>query len=620
MNDILSKLNDPSIKWYIYKHFGYRVYGDITRPNQTLSICDDMICIPVRFNRYFMWWDRTAGAPNNRMFDLSEAWDHTNETNPNTSYPLNADDYLLFGYSGYFIAADLTNGSDRVVTHIVRKHNQLLIQNRGYYISAGIKYTTNIAVKVYFPPTSLNMTYQTNGTSESDGITITSGQYVLFYPSSESPYSINTTGGIFSTSPMGTSKSKDYELYIPSTIRGTVEIPAMYTGIRTAHDRETIPILLAEGRMAFGNRGGINVGGFRGFNILTSIYSNDPYASQGTWAEGSIPFTLYIGWAEDENENVKYILMSSIAFKHSTKVERQASIPSTYIYDVDSNETYVLAWIMPITNIWSYGQNGYVTHPFVPTNQMIFIDEYLGRGNPQRVIIVKPDDSVDVKTSPALNQPPYWEYNDGYGGCNVYDDMAYCFETLALYTDDGITINPKNMSVNRNGQYKNPVAIFSLQIKPFMDRTLYANKTYFVMVRVWVDKGGETNDYYASRIKKYDPKVISQSEWNALLTSLPPYSLNLIGGAPGVNRRYIVFNVNKTQFAPGETITITGRVRNIDDTAAEANRYVLVVLLNATTNTTVSSTQVTTDSYGNFTATIPAPSQSGTYKAIVISR
>ncbi|MEM2388951.1 MAG: hypothetical protein QW215_01800, partial [Ignisphaera sp.] len=69
MDNILSKINDPSIKWYIYEHFGRRVYGNITGTNQTLSICDDMICIPVRFSEYFRWWNRAAGAPGNGMFD-----------------------------------------------------------------------------------------------------------------------------------------------------------------------------------------------------------------------------------------------------------------------------------------------------------------------------------------------------------------------------------------------------------------------------------------------------------------------------------------------------------------------------------------------------------------------
>ncbi|MEM2595619.1 MAG: hypothetical protein QW529_06655, partial [Sulfolobales archaeon] len=237
MNELVKKLSDPSIRWYIWRHLGTRVWGNVTGTNQTLSICDDMICLPTRFSEYFKWWDPDTNLPGDRMFDREEAWDHTTETNPTTTYPYDASYGIqgVLGYGGYLVGLHLTDGTNRFVIHLVRKYRQVLISNRGYYYRDSTRYDVNIPVKVYFPPSALNLTYTTNGTVQADGVVIESGQYVLFYPQGEAPYSIDATNGIFATSPIGSNPTYPEELYLHYTSpRGYVLLPKVYLGIPAA--------------------------------------------------------------------------------------------------------------------------------------------------------------------------------------------------------------------------------------------------------------------------------------------------------------------------------------------------------------------------------------------------
>lgn len=612
MSEVIKKLADPTLRWYVSKLFGTRVYGDVTVSNQTLYICDELICIPARFSEYLKWWDPVNNAPGNRMFDKNEAWDHVNESNPSTAYPLNGKGIILPVFNGYFIAIDLTDGTNRVVVHIVRKKRQILVVNMGYYVSGGTKYTINIPVKVYFPPTALNYVYVTNGTIESDGVVISSGQYVLFYPYDQNPEEVDTTNGLFKYSPAGSNPSLQYELEYPATplysLRSTrtIDLPKIYTGIRIRSDTKQLKILI-QSEFGYGLRSPINVSGIINYSYDGfKLYDSDPYASAGTWAEDTLPFAIYVGWAEDQNGNAVFYLFSSVIYKHTTKKTIRGKILSTFIYDMINNEQYVLALANPIANMYSYGRGGAVTHPFVFDVPGMVMD------NCVKAIWVKPDDTYGVKTADAT---ACWEWNDGYGYCNVYNDRAICFEYLAFYTDDtNISItDPKNMGMNRCNIWPDKRS-FMDQMKPYMDRTLYAGKNYFVLARVWVEPLDLSDEEYANRIKKYAPKVLTSNEWSNLVTNIPPYSLRIFGIPE--TARVIYYTYSKT-VTPGSNIILSGSVTGLGG-EVHANKKIKILIIDQQNNI-VTQTSTYTDGEGNFSINLTAPQTTGNYKVVIIA-
>ncbi|MEM4674786.1 MAG: hypothetical protein QXM12_00705 [Nitrososphaerota archaeon] len=613
MSEVIKKLADPTLRWYVSKLFGTRVYGDVTVSNQTLYICDELICIPARFSEYLKWWDPVNNAPGNRMFNRSEAWDHVNESNPTTSYPLNGKGILLPVFNGYFIAIDLTDGTNRVVVHIVRKKRQILVVNMGYYTSGGTKYTINIPVKVYFPPTALNYVYVTNGTIESDGVVISSGQYVLFYPYDQEPEEVDTVSGLFKYSPAGSNPSLQYELKYPASqlylvrpARYTIDLPQIYTGIRVRSNTKDFKLIAP---LLFGQdyRAPINTSGAVMYMYRAHIYDSDPYASAGTWSFGGIPFTFYVGWAEDQDGNVVFYLLSSIVYKHTTKRTMRGKILTTFIYDLINNEMYELALANPIANMYSYGRGGVVGYP------SMFDVEELIMDNCVKAIWVKPDDTYGVKTTDATT---CWEWNDGYGYCNIHSDRAICFEYLAFYTDDtNISItDPKNMGMNRCSYYTVEKRGFLDQMKPYMDRTLYAGKTYFAMARIWVEPPDLSDEEYANRIKKYAPKVLTSNEWSNLVTNIPPYSLRIFG-IPDT-ARVIYYTYSKT-VTPGSNITISGSVTGL---IGDPHSYKKIkILIIDQQNNIVTQTSTYTDGEGNFSINLTAPQTPGNYKVVIIA-
>ncbi|MEM4847779.1 MAG: hypothetical protein QW794_08490 [Thermosphaera sp.] len=614
MNELVERLRDSTLRWYIWRHFGTRVWGDITGTDQTLSICDDLICLPVRFSEYFRWWDPSTNSPGNRMFDKEEAWDHTKETNPSTAYPRDCRGLIVPVYAGYYIGIDLTDGSNRVVVHVVRKREQMLVFNMGYYATGGIKYTINIPVKVYFPPSELNMLHMTNGSREGDGVIIERGEYVLFYPSTQSPEEIDTDKGLFRYSPAGSNPSYQYELKYSATPLYSInpgwyniDVPQIYTGIKVRSDTRDLKLLF-HGRIRSFARSPINVSGFDRFFASIQVYDSDPYASAGTWAESNIPIVLYTGWAEDQDGNPVSYIMSTFAYKHTTKKEPRARLETTIIYDMLTNEAYWLASIQPIVNIYSYGRAGVVTYPFIMSS--IYFTE-----NATKAIAVRPDDTYIVRTT---NATTCYEWNDGYGFCNVFSDRAVCFEYLGFYTDDpNISIaNPKDMGVNRCNLWPNKRA-FADQIKPYMDRTLGSRYTYFVVARTWTEPPNLSDGEYANRIKKYTPKVLTPSEWNNLMTSIPPYTLGL-SGAPHPDIRVLTYTV-PSRVTPGQTITITGKVAD-EQGEGEPSASVYVLVVDPDTGEIVRQGEAVTEADGTFSIDIQAPNTPKTYRVYIVVR
>ncbi|MEM1913993.1 MAG: carboxypeptidase-like regulatory domain-containing protein [Thermofilaceae archaeon] len=618
MNELVEKLRDPALRWYIWRHFGTRVWDDVTGTNQTLSICDDLICLPTRFSEYFRWWDPSTNSPGNRMFDKEEAWDHTKETNPTTTYPYDASTGIqgVIGYGGYLIGLYLTNGTDRFVIHLVRKYRQVLISNRGYYYMGIVRRSVNIPVKVYFPPTSLNLAYTTNGTVQADGVVIESGQYVLFYPQGETPYDIDIANGLFATSPIGSNPMYSEEIYLHyRSPRGHILLPKVYLGIPAAGlpaNWSLFSNILIEGGSQ--DRGGINVSGIIDIHPFVDVYDDDPYCWQRTWAGDKLAFTVYVGYALDDANNARFILASGLAYKHTTKKELKGIISKTYLYDASSKEMYIIGVIRPLIDMYSYGRVGSVWTPSLVINSYYWTHYHQGLPDATKVVYVKPDDTVDTKTTPATTT---WEYTDAYGFCNVWNDKAMCYEIMALYTDDYITIDPKDVGFCRNS-IALPMMVKTDQIKPYMGRVLNAGKTYFAMARVWFDLGGQTDTYYADRIKKYTPKVLTPSEWNNLMTSIPPYTLTLVGGAPHPDIRVLTYTV-PSRVTPGQTITITGKVAD-EQGVGEPSASVYVFVVDPDTGEIVRQGEAVTGADGTFSIDIQAPTTPKTYRVYIVAR
>jgi hypothetical protein len=75
----------------------------------------------------------------------------------------------------------------------------------------------------------------------------------------------------------------------------------------------------------------------------------------------------------------------------------------------------------------------------------------------------------------------------------------------------------------------------------------------------------------------------------------------------------ITANTNKTSYAPGETVTVTGRLTRVEDTAetALAGKTVTITWWDGST------TNVTTDTAGNFAASKPGPTTTGTFRITI---
>jgi hypothetical protein len=75
----------------------------------------------------------------------------------------------------------------------------------------------------------------------------------------------------------------------------------------------------------------------------------------------------------------------------------------------------------------------------------------------------------------------------------------------------------------------------------------------------------------------------------------------------------ITASTNKTSYAPGETVTVTGRLTRVEETGetALAGKTVTITWWDGST------TNVTTDTGGNFTASKPGPTTTGTFRITI---
>jgi len=599
IGELAKRMLDPSITWYVDRAFGgYRRYATISTSNpQTIHICDDMICIPTRFSEYISWWDKSTNTLT-RMFNLQEAWDHSTETNPNTSTPYDGIMSFVVGYKGYFLIIDLTDGTNKVRLKISVRYEpepQVLILNTGS--------PANIAVTVNDPPSVLGLTQvYTTGTRGTGTTTISGGQYVVFATSTIP--SVDSTNGVFAQSPIGSSKRFTYEAYYRyDYLIGDIGFD-LYTGIKAPKDMLLyVHPYTPKGRGGAYNRGGINVSGYRDGNPLLAVYDSDPYCSQRTWAGGNPILSAVTGWGENENGNVKFIIFSTLNRKYNTKWEQRGDKYAFIIYDADLDEWFAVKQVKPIVDMYSYGQAGAVINPFT------FEGEIFGAPDPSPSMGIDASNNVVSWTSPA---PSTWTFYNGYWGvCNVYSSLGVALAGVAvgLWTDDTSVSMPADA---RNafalGGMSTQVRRVGLQVMPFMDRTLSSGKTYLVVTRAKVFPSSVTADQFKAWATKLLPKVFSSSEIAGFLSVLP-----LV--ASGFGKPISNISVSAPSSAqPGATITVTGSAPNAP------SKNVLVALVDPDTYQILTSAMGTTDASGNFSInlTIPSTATSKTYKVYAV--
>ena len=609
---ILEKLTDPSVKWYVYPsiNFQKRIYGNITTTNQTLYLCDDALCFPIRFSGYLSWYDPSTGNVGSRVFpNHGEAWDHTNESNPNTAAPYNGAVYWVAGYRGYWVGVHLTDGTSRVQVNILHRYTDgaILIFNTGKDGTTSV----NITVRVNDPPSGLGYSKQTNGTTGTGYTDIAPGQYVLFYKGTTPP-SIDTTNGVFSTSPLGSAKSLSYELYVNAFTVSNINVPKMYLGIASRVDKEIVSNFSFfatfnnqfEPSGAF--RGGsclrtpINCSGYFSYltGLIMSIYDSDSYASATTWAGGWSKWQVWFGWGEVDG-TVKYLLWSYYDTKHTTKWEQRARVYYAVLYDFDEDVEYYIGIAKPLTNIYCYGEGGAVINPALENMGNYYT-------NASALLLLNSDDTTTKITTAATTT---WTHHDNiYGFCNYYSDKIVCTEGVAIYTDDtnlAIT-NPKSAWGCSRGA--NWVGARGIRIPPWGDKTWTAGKLYIAIARQKQFPSTTSDTDLANWMKSIQPVVLSSTDVNGIL-SKPPFSLWLFGG----NTSTMNITV-PTQANPGQTITVSVTVDTI-----YANKTAWALLLDSNNNVLATgSGTVASDGTCNISLTIPSTLTPGTYRVRII--
>jgi hypothetical protein len=181
---------------------------------------------------------------------------------------------------------------------------------------------------------------------------------------------------------------------------------------------------------------------------------------------------------------------------------------------------------------------------------------------------------------------------------NVFATEAKATCALGIYTDDtNVSIPSDVRGAFAVGGTATEIKRYGLQIKPFMDRSLLANKTYAVVTRCKIFPTSATGTDLLNWAKKKYPYQISDAEWSLLL-NVPPFSLTLAGGVPKAG--VIDFSISGV-LTPGGVVTINGK-------AMKANAAVYVLLVDPDTYTVIAKNSGTSDANGNFSVQLTAPS------------
>jgi len=581
----------PSLKWYVHPaiDFTKRLYGTITRDNQTLYLTDGVIAVPVRFSSYLSWYDPSTGALA-RMLNLAEAWDHVNEMNPVFSPPYNGAMVLLAGYRSWLLAVNVTDGSSYGEVWIIRRYtdDSILVYNRGY--------PSALPVDVNDPPSSLGYSVQTNGTRGTGKTTLSQGQYVLFYKGTAP--SVDSARGVFATSPIGSSKSKDYEVKVSATTFSSpvggaaVVTPAFYTGIRAPEDFDPVSYgallrvfrnAAAYAGMAYGGAYGIGtpVGTLNLSGTLTSCDVNYGLQMNTDYFNRSAPLKDYSGWAEDDSGSVKAVIISV-----QTLLMNYYCVPTgkrlTYImYDVERGEEDVVSMVRPLSNMTLYGATVPIMNPSTfEQNEIHYIDVnnywYVDR----------------TSSAPGTTVQSVW----GFVNVLPANEVLCAAALTVVATDD------PDFTAARPDAVKSYRSMVGFNAGAWENKTIKAGKTYIVGVRM--------KEYYSYT------DLLSAKMWvqnrpfkvSTDISKLPVYPLTA----------WLVGVATDTVTVDCPSVVTGGQPFTVNVSCpTRPNKTAYVMVVDGYGNV-VSSAQGTLNSSGNASISVTAPQQVGRYKVYAV--
>ena len=569
IGDLAKRLSDPTVTWRVARSFGgWVVKRPVTSTEpQVLSVCDEIVCVPVRFSEYFYWSDG-QGNPAYRIFpNHRETWDHVNETNPSYAGTYEGLMYGIVGYSGYFIRVELTDGSDETAVHIVKRSYpelQVLVINRG-----------TLAVRVSYPPAVHGLSALTNGTRGDGYADIGQNQYVVFYRSQ--PPEVDTTNGVFHVSPLGSVKTWDYEVYTRDIYWRAQLGFNLYLGIRAPRDMYVHTALRTDLDGGYSDLEEINESGLKMGFPTPFLALPESLQYYTTWETKSIPYQVSVGWAEDDTGSVRFAFVYSNTYRINLKHEERGSIDIFLLYDADLDEFFRVVSIKPVQDFWV---------------QDIYLWEICSMflyGTVARVVM--PDGTL-------------YEYTSGYRILGTYNASA-CYgnymnvclsaAVLGVYTDDpDVTIPDDPSSVFGFTQEGGDICY--MWLNPFDNRTLKAGKTYAIVSRHKLFPTTVTGDEYKAWALRRKPYRVSDTEWRTLLGVLP-LTVKLRGIRSGTVSVYV-----EPPFAPpGGTVDVYGHAAGLP------NKLVRVVLVDPDTYSVLASTVTATNDYGNYIAKLTLP-------------
>jgi hypothetical protein len=576
--DLVRRLSDPRVTWRVARSFGgWVVKRPVTSTEpQVLSVCDEIICVPVRFSEYFYWSDG-QGNPAYRIFPIhDEEWDHVNETNCVTGVGFPG----VVGFSGYWLHLRLYYAGRRAYMYIVkRSYPELQVAIFNEY---------GFTVRVSDPPAVHGLNVYTNGT-RGDGYTdIATDQYVVFYRSTLPD--LDTYNCAFASSPLGSSKSLDHEIYARGVLLAGYLWFNLYLGIRVPRDTVMYPAI----RTDFVHGGSPTTE----YN-LSGLMLGYPTVEVTYYTGGkSVPYEVVTGWAEDESGSVRFTAIASITYRLTPKNEERARIDSVVLYDADLDEVFKVTSIRPLTDLT-------LPDEFYPG--MCDVADYTITPTVGRTLL--PDGS--------LLEYNYWTATETgflstYNASTCYgSDIDACISTaiLGAYTDDPGVALPDDLSgafsfYHRYGMFER------LHLTPLSNKTLAAGRTFAIVTRHKLLPPTVTGDEYTAWVLRKKPYRISGTEWKTVLGVLP-LTVKLRGVRSGTVSVY----VSPPTASPGTTVTVYGTAADLP------NKLVRVVLVDPDTYSVVASAQSFTDAYGSYSAslTLPADLAPGkTYRVFVL--
>jgi len=577
----------PSLKWYVYPaiDFTKRLYGRVTTDNQTLYLTDGVIAVPVRFSSYLSWYDPSTGALT-RMLNLQEAWDHVNEYNPIASSPYLGTMVLLAGYRSWLLAVNVTDGSQVGEVWIIRRYtdDSILVYNRGYPYA--------LPVDVNDPPSSLGYSVQTNGTRGTGKTTLSQGQYVLFYKGTAPQ--VDAASGLFATSPIGSSKSKDYEVkhvstYYVSTVGGSpVHVPTLYTGIRAPGADVEVG---SSGRMlkVYRNRvtyAGISYGGFGvldSYNVSGLNWSADTSYGLDVGLI-SAPLKVYSGWAEDDAGNVKVMVFSVQSILMNNLFVPLAKRLTYLSYDADIDEENSVSMVRPL--ILTLMQNARILAVGGVSKSSLL--EYIDTSN-----------TWHSDTS-SVSQPT--DVQNVWGYFNVYTDTAICAAAITVvYTNDPDFSNVRP-DATRGYSIADLVGMAQFKIGTWIAKDMTTGRTYLVGVRVKEFPPNATRAEVRAWIQNRPFKVVTD------ISRLPMYPLTA----------WLVGNVTDTVTVNCPAVVTGGQPFTVNVSCpTRPNKTAYVMVVDGYGNV-VSSAQGTLGSDGRASISVTAPQQVGRYKVYAV--